>query len=222
MNRWMKFGLVASFVALSLLSTTGCNTQVSQHENQALKKELETVKKQLTDSRKQVEDLDNKNKDLEKTIEVLKTPEVPDTLLPQLGYFLEQQGESAFQSAYEAGTHIFNQQNVKDAKKMALTQYQHTMSSLATSDYIDREGKRLQDAWASKNPITFAGPDKLNQLTLQSSDGKQAIIRVSLTRTTTVSPYNGQNTTEDLTLLITMVKSDKGWKIQSTTFDPNK
>lgn len=219
MNKWIKFWLVASFVAISLMSTTGCSTRVSQLENQALKKEVETLKKQLADSRKQASDLDNKNKELVNTLSVLNTPDVPDTLLPQLAYLMEQQAESTFQSAYQSGIVIFNQQNVTDAKKMALTQYEHTMSSLASKDFIQREGKRLQDSWASKNPITFPSSDRLNQLNMQSLDANQAVVQVSLTRTVTVSPYNGQSTTEDLNMIITMTKTDKGWKLLSTTFE---
>lgn len=209
--------LVASFLVFSLFFMTGCNTDLSHYENNALKKELETVKKQLSDARKEVTELENKNKGLTETLTVLQTPDVPDSLLPQLAYFLEQQGQSNFQSAYETGTLIFNQQNVSAAKKMALTQFENTMATIATKEFIEREGKRLQDAWASKNPITFPGPDRLNQLTLQSKDENTAVVQVKLTRTMSVSPYNGQSTTEDLTLLITLMKTEYGWKLHNTT-----
>lgn len=218
MSKRMKFWLVASVFAISLIFTTGCNTNLSHYENNALKKELETVKKQLTDARKEITDLENTNKELTNTLVFLKTPDIPESLLPQLAYFLEQQGQSNFQSAYQTGTYIFNQQNVTEAKKMALTQYEHTMSTLASKEFIEREGKRLQDAWASKNPITFPGPDRLNQLKLQSKDDTIVVIEAKLTRTMTVSPYNGQSTTEDLTLLITMIKTEQGWKLDNTTF----
>jgi hypothetical protein len=222
MSKKMKFWLVASFVAISLISVTGCNTDLSHYENNALKKELETVKNQLTDARKEITDLENNNKELTNTLALLQTPDIPDTLLPQLAYFLEQQGRSNFQSAYQTGTLIFNQQNVSEAKKMALTQYEHTMATLASKEFIEREGKRLQDAWASSNPITFPGQDRLNQLKLQSKDDQTAVIQAKLTRTMTVSPYNGQSTTEDLTLLITLIKTDQGWKLNNTTLGYEK
>ncbi|WP_047155516.1 hypothetical protein [Aneurinibacillus tyrosinisolvens] len=219
MRKGWKIGAIAIFASLSLL-TSGCNTKVIEHENQALKTELENVKKQLNDSKQKTSQVTEEKTKLEQTVSLLQSADVDQTLLPQLAYYMEKQARATYKGAYQTSITMFTEQNVDDVKKMVLTQYQHALASFATQEYIDGEVKRLQDAWGSKNPITFPNDDKITQLELKTADQNEAVVQATVARTGAVSPYNSGTTTDNLLMTITLAKTELGWKLKSTKVEP--
>jgi regulator of replication initiation timing len=213
---WSAIVLIAS---LSLL--TGCNTKVIEHENQALKTELDNVKKQLNDSRQQTKQVTEEKTKLEKTVESLKSAEVDEQTLPQLAYLMEQQARAAFISTYETSMPLVNGTNGDKIKQVALTQFQHALAPNATQEYIDAETSRLQDAWASKNPIVFP-VDKVKQITLKQKDDKQAVVEALVTRSSSApAPAAAQSQiSEDILMTITVEKTELGWKLKSKKTAP--
>jgi hypothetical protein len=219
MRKGFNLGAIALLLSLSLFMS-GCNTKVIEHENQALKTELGNVKNQLDDTKSQLKKANNDNANLQNTISVLNSATVDESTLQLLAYYLVEQGESSFRSSYTSSTTMFNPQNVDKAKKVIVSQFEHNMAPYAEKDYVDTQVKRLQDAWASKTPITFPDPDKLKQLTLKQKQDTTAVIEAIVTRTSTVSPGNPQKTSSDLLETITMDKNEFGWKLKSVTVEP--
>ncbi|WP_027415846.1 hypothetical protein [Aneurinibacillus terranovensis] len=219
MKKRFRLGAIALFLSVSFL-TSGCNTKVIEHENQALKTELDNVKKQLNDTRQQVKNETNQNNNLQKTISLLGSAPVDESLLPLLGYYEQQQAASAFESTYTASMDILNTPNVDDrAKQMIIVQYEHNMAPYATQDYIDDRVKRLQDAWGNKNPIGFPNADKLKEVILKQKQDTTAVVQALITRTFTASPANTTKS-EDYILTITLEKSDLGWKLKNAVSTP--
>ncbi|WP_286884272.1 hypothetical protein [Aneurinibacillus sp. UBA3580] len=219
MRKKVKLGAIALFASLSVL--TGCNTRVIEHENQALKAELENVKKQLNESRQQTKQVTDEKAELEKTVEPLKSAEVDEQTLPQLAYLMEQQARAAFRGMYEASMPLVNGANGEKVKRIALTQFQHALAPHATQEYIDTETRRLQDAWASKNPIVFPA-DKVKQITLKQKDDKQAVVEAIINRSGSATPLTPAQpqASEDLLMTITVEKTDFGWKLKNTKIAP--
>lgn len=206
----------ALFVSVSLL-TTGCNTRVMEHENQALKTELDTVKKQLDTTRQQVKTAEDAKAKLEKVAALTKSPDVDETTLPQLAYIQAEAVQTAFYGAYGTGMPQAAS-DVDSVRKLALKQYRNMLVPIAVDDFINSESKRLQSAWTSR---TAAAPvqDRLKQVSLKEKRDKSAVVEAIVTRT----PLSATPTpapTGDVLLTITMEKTQYGWKLSSMQTGP--
>lgn len=219
MRRKWTMAAVTLFASISLL-TTGCNTRVIEHENQALKTELDTVKKQLDTTRQQVKAGEDEKAKLEKIAALTKSPEVDETSLPQLAYVQAEASQHAFYSAYGTGMPQATVPNVEAVRQLVLKQYRHALVSVATDDYINSEAKRLQNAWTSKTP---AAPiqDRLKQVSLKQKQDKAAVIEAIVTRSPlSIAPVPNPAPTNDVLMTITMEKTEYGWKLKSVQAAP--